>query len=74
VPYNTGVIDQGTMQEFLESVLIDTNRRQFKLFSNMGDEKTVDCETYDEFMNVFIHVRDKVDEDMIFYKKPLVAS
>lgn len=40
----------------------------------MGDEKTVDCETYDEFMNVFIHVRDKVDEDMIFYKKPLVAS
>jgi len=40
----------------------------------MGDEKVVDCETYDEFMNVFIHVRDNVDEDMIFYKKPLVAS
>lgn len=62
------------MQEFLESVLIDTNKRQFKLFSNLGDEKIVDCETYDEFMNVLTHVRDNVDEDMIFYKKPLVAS
>jgi hypothetical protein len=61
------------MEEFLESVLIDTHKKEFKLFSNIGGEKKISCDTTDEFMNVLIHVRDNVDEDCIFYKDPVVA-
>ncbi len=61
------------MEEYVDSVLIDMGKRQFKLFSSEGDKRTVDCETYDQFMNVFKLVRDSIDEDMIFYTKPNVA-
>lgn len=63
-----------TMEEYVDSVLIDMSKRQFKLFSDQGDERVVDCETYDQFMSVFKLVRDKVDEEMIFYTKPNVAA
>ena len=62
------------MEEYVDSVLIDMSKRQFKLFSSDGDEKVVDCETYDQFMRVFKLVRDRVDEEMIFYTKPKVAA
>jgi|TARA_R100000005_G_C4892297_1_gene138522 hypothetical protein len=62
------------MEEYVDSVLIDMSKRQFKLFSDQGDERVVDCETYDQFMSVFKLVRDKVDEEMIFYTKPNVAA
>lgn len=62
------------MEECVNSVLIDMSKRQFKLFSSEGDEKVVECETYDQFMSVFRVVRDKVDEEMIFYTKPNVAA
>lgn len=62
------------MEENLESVLIDTQKKEFKLFSSHGNEKVVECETTDQFMNVLCFVRDSVDEDMIFYKKPVVAA
>lgn len=63
-----------TMEEYVDSVLIDMSKRQFRLFSDQGDEKVVDCETYDQFMSVFKLVRDKVDEELIFYTKPNVAA
>lgn len=62
------------MEEYVDSVLIDMSKRQFRLFSDQGDEKVVDCETYDQFMSVFKLVRDKVDEELIFYTKPNVAA
>ena len=62
------------MEEYVDSVHIDMSKRQFRLFSDQGDEKVVDCETYDQFMSVFKLVRDKVDEELIFYTKPNVAA
>lgn len=62
------------MQEFLESVLIDTQKKQFKLFSNFGDEKVVSCDTTDEFMNVLHHIKDNVEEECIFFKELVVAA
>jgi len=63
-----------TMEEYINSVLIDMSKRHFTLFSTQGNEKVIECNTYDEFMNVFKVVRDKVDEEMIFYTKPNVAA
>jgi hypothetical protein len=55
------------MEDYLENVLIDMSKRQFKLFSMLGDEKLVSCDTTEQFMSVLNLVRDKVDEDRIFY-------
>lgn len=33
----------------------------------LGDEKLVSCDTTEQFMSVLNLVRDKVDEDRIFY-------
>ena len=38
--------------EFLMKCVVDTAKRSFYLYSNEGDEKVVDCDTVEEFMNV----------------------
>jgi len=55
------------MEDYLENVLIDMSKKQFKLFSMLGDEKLVVCDTTEQFMSVLNVVRDKVDEDCIYY-------
>jgi len=62
------------MEEYVNSVLINLARREITLFSSEGDEKVVDCDTYDEFMAVFQLITDRIDEEQIFYTKPLVAA
>ena len=69
------VIKRTPMQdEYLTRVVIDPSARNFYLYSNEGDEKVVDCDTYDEFMAVFQLITDRIDEEQIFYTKPLVAA
>ena len=41
------------------------------LYSDGGDKKTVNCDTVEEFMNVLNFVRDKVEEERVFYSDPL---
>ena len=62
------------MEEYVDSVLINLARREIKLFSSEGDEKLIDCDTYDEFMAVYQLITDRIDEEQIFYTKPLVAA
>ena len=62
------------MEKYVDSVLINLARREITLFSSEGDENVVDCETYDEFMAVFQLITDRIDEEQIFYTKPLVAA
>ena len=60
--------------EYLTSILVDINCRYFVMFSNEGDEKKVECETVDEFMDVLELIRQVVDEDMVFYVDPVVST
>ena len=47
-------------------------KRDLALFySDNGKENVVSCETVDEFMNVLNFVRDKVEEERVFYSDPL---
>ena len=55
----------------LSKCVIDTSKRTVYLYSDGGDKKTVKCETVDEFMNVISFVRDKVEEEWVFYSEPL---
>jgi len=41
------------------------------MYSNEGDEKTVTCETVEQFMSVLEFVRATVDEDTLAYANPL---
>jgi hypothetical protein len=60
--------------EYLTRVVVDTCSRKFYLYSNEGDDRVVDCDNIDEFMNVLELVRRVVDEDIIAYSGPLVSN
>ena len=60
--------------EYLTRVVIDTCARTFRLYSNEGDERVVDCDSMEEFMNVLDLVRKVVDEDIVAYVGPLTSE
>ena len=60
--------------EYLTRVVIDTCARTFRLYSNEGDERKVDCDSMEEFMNVLELVRKVVDEDIVAYVGPLTKN
>ena len=57
--------------EYLSRCVVDPVKRAVYLYSNEGSEKTVECETVDEFMNVLSYVRNVVDEETLCYTSPL---
>ena len=57
--------------DLLSKCVIDTSKRTVYLYSDGGDKKTVNCDTVEEFMNVLSFVRDKVEEERVFYSDPL---
>ena len=60
--------------EHLIRVFVDTCARTFRLFSNEGGEKVVECDNMDEFMNVLELVRAVVDEDVVAYSEVKVKT
>lgn len=58
-------------EEFLTRCVVDTLSKKFYLYSSEGDEKTVECDSIDQFMNVLEVVRTQVDSDSLFYTNPL---
>ena len=60
--------------EYLTSILVDVNSRYYVLFSSNGDEKKVECDTVEDFMQVLELVRTVCDEDMVFYCDPVVST
>jgi hypothetical protein len=57
-------------EEFLTRCVVDTLARKFYLYSNEGDERVVECETVDQFMNVLEVVRTQLDENTLVYSNP----
>ena len=60
--------------EHLTRVVIDTCSRTFRLFSNEGGEKIVECDNMEEFMNVLELVRAVVDDDVVAYSEVKVKT
>jgi hypothetical protein len=58
-------------QEVLTRCVVDTLAKKFYLYSSEGGEKTVNCETIDQFMNVLEVVRSRVDDNCLVYTSPL---
>ena len=60
--------------EHLTRVVIDTCSRTFRLYSNEGGEKIVECDNMEEYMNVLELVRAVVDEDVVAYSEVKVKT
>ena len=56
--------------EHLTRVVIDTCARTYRLLSNEGDEKVIECDSVEEFMNVLELVRAVVNEFIIPHTVP----
>jgi len=57
--------------EYLTRCVVDPIKRTVYLYSSEGDEKTVTCETVEQFMSVLDFVRATVDEETLSYANPL---
>ena len=44
------------------------------MLGSEGDERVVECDNIDEFMNILEFVRDILDEDTLAYADPLVKN
>jgi hypothetical protein len=60
-------------EEFVQGIVIDICTRSFLLLSDQGDQKFVECDTVDEFMNVLDVVTANLNEDQIEYAELAVA-
>ena len=54
-------------EEYLEKVVVDICAKSFTLYSDEGSTRTIDCETSDQFMSVFVLIRDRLEEEQIKY-------
>jgi len=61
-------------EEYLTSVLVDIGSRYFVMFSSDGNERKIECDNVDEFMNVLELIRKIVDEDIVYYTEPCVTN
>jgi len=57
--------------DYLTRCVVDPVKRKFYLYSEQGDERVLDCETVDQFMNVLELCRAVLDEDTLAYAIPL---
>ena len=56
---------------YLTRCVVDPLKRKIYLYSSEGDEKTVDCESVDQFMNMLLFVRDTAGDEVLSYVDPL---
>jgi hypothetical protein len=54
-------------ETFVQGVVIDICTRTFLLFSDQGDEKIIECETAEQFMNVMECCTSHLNDDQIEY-------
>ena len=57
--------------EYLTKCVVDPSKRTVYLYSSEGDEKVVECDTVDEFMNVLSFVLETCPEERLSYANPL---
>jgi hypothetical protein len=61
-------------QECVLGIVIDVCTRTFLLLSDQGNERLVECDTVQEFMNVLEVVTANLNEDQIEYADLAVAE
>ena len=58
--------------EYLTKCVVDPVKRTFYLYSNEGQQKSITCDTVEEFMGVLKVVRATCPEDRLSYSNPIM--
>ena len=58
-------------EDYLTRCVVDPVARKFYLYSEQGDEKVVDCETVEQFMDALEVCRGVLDEETLAYADPV---
>ena len=76
MPYNMGVINGAAMSstECVLGIVIDVCTRSFLLLGDEGNERMVECDTVEEFMNVLDFATAFLEPDQIEYAELAVAE
>ena len=53
--------------EYVQGIVIDICTRSFLLLSDQGDERFIECDTVEQFMNVLEVVTANLEDDQIQY-------
>lgn len=61
-------------ETYVQGVVIDVCTRSFLLLSDQGDEKMVECETAEQFMNVLEVCTSHLNDDQIEYADLAIAG
>ena len=61
-------------ETFVQGVVIDVCTRSFLLLSDQGDERFIECETTEQFMNVLEVCTSQLNEDQIEYADLAIAG
>ena len=61
-------------ETYVQGVVIDVCTRTFLLLSDKGDEKVVECDTAEQFMNVLEVCTSHLNDDQIEYADLAVAG
>ena len=78
MPYNMKVIKRmipmyKNTEELVEGVVIDVCTRSFLLISTEGNERFIQCDSPEEFMNILAVCDAKLNEDQIEYAELAIA-
>jgi len=71
---NKGDVMIGDVDEYLTRCVVDPSTRTFLIYSNLGNERKIDCANSNEFMNVLSFVRSILESDTLVYADPLVRG
>lgn len=67
-------IVQSDDDEWITRCVVNTMSRRISLYSNEGDERHVDCESVDQFMDVLEVVRAFIPEKVLVYSDPMSSG
>jgi hypothetical protein len=59
-------------EEILSRCVVDVFTKKVYLYSNQGNERTVECEDSDEFVNILEYIHSFVSDNQLFYSKPFL--
>jgi hypothetical protein len=62
------------VDEYLTRCVVDPSTRTFLIYSNLGNERVIDCANSNEFLNVLSFVRSILGSDTLVYADPLVRG
>ena len=68
----------GADDEYLTRVVIDVSSRTFRLYSNEGDVREIECDGPVDFLNILEFIREfeevgLLDSEIIAYSEPTVS-